>query len=101
MRFRDQIGWMALFGWAAFGLGMVVWMGSQAAGVKSDSWFITMAWALVVGGIYLLVLTLFRTVAKRGQLRAQHSSAVHPTATLGPINRWYFWVDRNGKDRDA
>lgn len=101
MKFRDQIAWMALVGLGSFGLGMVVWMASQAGRVASDSWLITIAWALVAGGVYLLVVTVFRAFAKQGQLRAQRSGSVHPTATFGPFNRWYFWVDRNGKDRDA
>ena len=101
MRFRDQIAWMALVGLGSFGLGMVVWMASQAGRVASDSWLITIAWALVVGGLYLLVVTLSRPAAKRQQLKFQRNRWTHPTATVGPLNRWFYWVDRNGKDRDA
>ena len=101
MRFKDQVGWMALIGLGAIGSGILVWMGSQAAGVPSDSWFTTIAWALVVAGLYLLVMTAFRAFAKTRQLRAQRNGWVYATSTFGPFNRWYYWVDRNGKDRDA
>ncbi len=101
MKFRDQIAWGALVGLGAFGSGMVVWMGSQVVGVAIDSWFNTISWVLVVAGLYLLVVTGFRAGAKKQQLRAQRNGLVYPTSTFGPLNRWYYWVDRTGKDRDA
>ena len=101
MRFRDQIVWTASIGGGSFFLGIFLWLGSQAAGVDADSWAITVSWVLVVLGAYLLLGAVFRAANKHQQLKSQRAGRVHPTATLGPVNRWYFWVDRNGKDRDA
>ncbi len=101
MRFKDQILWTALAGSGSFVLGAFLWLGSQAAGVASDSWAVSAAWLLVMVGLLLVLWTAFRAANKRGQLRSQRNGAVHIRATLGPFNRWYYWVDRNGKDRNA
>lgn len=98
MKFRDQIGWTALIGLGSLGAGMMVWLGSQAMSVPSDSWFITAAWVLVGSGVYLLLMAASRAGGKRVRTRI---GWLHPFATWGPINRWYYWVDRSGKDRDA
>jgi hypothetical protein len=101
MRFRNQIVWTACLGGGSFLAGIFLWLGSQAAGVAADSWAITVSWVLVVLGACLLLGVVFRAANKQGQLRSERRGSVHIRATLGPFNRWWYWVDRNGKDRDA
>jgi hypothetical protein len=101
MRFQDQIFWTACVGGGSFFSGIILWLGSQAAGVEADSWATTVAWVLVMAGLYLLIGTTARALHKRDHKRRKGKGWLSYRATLTPFNRWYYWVDRNGKDRDA
>jgi apolipoprotein N-acyltransferase len=101
MRFKDQIFWTASVGGGLFSAGIFLWLGSQAAGVAAESWAVTASWALVVLGAYLLLGAVFRASNKHAQLKRQKAGRVYRRTTWGAVNRWYYWVDRNGKDRDA
>lgn len=98
MSFKDQIVWTVFVGAGMFSLGVMFWLGSQAAAQPSDSWVITAAWALVVSGFYVFLTAIFRAVAREQRFRL---GLIHPFATWTRYRRWYYWVDRNGKDRDA
>lgn len=102
MRFREQIVWAAFIGGGSVFSGIFLWLGSQAAaGVAADSWATTVAWVLVMAGLYLLIGTTARAMHKRDHMRSKGNGWLRWRATLTPFNRWFYWVDRNGKDRDG
>ena len=52
-------------------------------------------------GLLLMISAVGRSFAKRRQRKFENNGWTHPFATVGPLYRWYYWVDKDGKDRDA
>lgn len=100
MTFRGQIAVTAIGGFGMFGGGILLWIGSQVISALNNGLIYGLAKFLFWAGLFLLFNAFSRSMCKLNQRKFERNGWTHPTATVGPLNRWYYWVDINGKDRD-
>ena len=84
-----------------FGVSVLLLILSRVVAFFNNGMFLGVAKWLFFLGLFLMISAIGRSFAKRRQRKFQKNGWTHPFATVGPVNRWYYWVDKNGKDRDA
>ena len=84
-----------------FGASVLLLILSRVMDVFNTEMALGVAKWLFFLGLFLMASAVLRSSAKRSQRKFARNGWTHPFSTVGPMNRWYYWVDKNGKDRDA
>ena len=84
-----------------FGVSVLLLILSRVIDLFNTGAVLGVAKGLFFFGLFLMISAVGRSFAKRGQRKFEKNGWTHPFATVGPVNRWYYWVDKTGKDRDA
>lgn len=101
MRFEEQISVAARAGIRMFGVSVLLLILSRVIDLFNTGMVLGVAKWLFFLGLFLMISAVLRSFAKRKQRKFEKNGWTHPFATVGTMNRWYYWVDKNGKDRDA
>ena len=101
MTFKEQATLTLRAGIRMFGAGVLLLVLSRVKDVFNNGLILGVAEGLFFLGLFLMIGAASRSSAKRSQLRFEKNGMTHPLAALSSAYRWYYWVDKNGKDRDA
>ena len=101
MRFEEQISVTARAGIRMFGVSVLLLILSRVIAFFNTGMVLGFAKNLFFLGLFLMISAVGRSLAKRRQRKFEKNGWTHPFATVGPVYRWYHWVDKTGKDRDA
>ena len=101
MTFDRQISLTARIGIRTFGVSVLLLILSRVTAFFNTAMVLGLAQGLFFLGLFLMISSVGRSFAKRRQRKFENNGWTHPFATVGPLYRWYYWVDKDGKDRDA
>ena len=101
MRFDKQVSATARIGIRMFGVSVLLLTLSRVVAFFNSGMLLGVAKWLFFLGLFLMASAILRSFAKHSQRKFEKNGWTHPFSTVGPMNRWYYWVDKNGKDRDA
>ena len=101
MTFKEQISVTARAGIRMFGVVVLLLVLSRVTDFFNNVLMLGIAKGLFFLGLSLMFSAVIRSIEKRDQRKFEKNGWTHPLATVGPVYRWYYRADRNGKDRDA